>query len=72
LLTEARASLQPGQTMAGAPEPTGGERSEMPGSGGAPAIVRDSVPTLSMAPDPEVPAHRVRHMRAAHSVRWMD
>jgi transposase len=57
---EARASQQPGQTSVGAPERRGGERSEGPRSGGAPTLVRDVVPTLSMAPDPEVPAHRAR------------
>lgn len=53
-------SLQTGQTIVGAPERRGGERSEATRSGGSPTIVRDPAPTLSMAPDPEVPAHRAR------------
>ena len=57
---EAIPSLRTEQTIAGEPERRGGERSEVPRSGGAPAIVRDPAPTLSMAPDPEVPARRAR------------
>jgi len=46
--------------MVGDPERRGGELSEVPRSGGSPTIVRDAAPTLSMAPDPEVPARRAR------------
>ena len=57
---EAIPSLQTGQTIVGEPERRGGERSETARSGGSPTIVRDPAPTLSMAPDPEVPARRAR------------
>jgi len=63
---EAMRSMQTGQTIMGEPERRGDERSEAPRSGGSPTIVRDALPTPSVAADPEVTARHARRRFTTH------
>ena len=63
---EAMRSMLSGQTIEGEPERRGDERREAPRSGGSPSIVRDTPPTSSVAPDPEVTARHARRRFTTH------